>query len=355
MKGKRWNAQVLAKQKQLEELYLEDCQIKEFNFDTENCHIGKLEIHHLKFLNDSAFEKFSEFMKIQESVTELKFVIHEEYRLKDRHYAGFLTHLLNSETLKKVTIDCQYNNEIISILSSLKVCNPAVDTLIIMKLPTFRVDFKFLPKFFPCVTDLKIIWKLRKSDLFHRDSFWAEELDLQPINSIKQIKKLEIEYLSKQMLSHLDLKQLQEFRVETSKNFVVRAWNNNELETVNLNWRTFVNNHSQLEVLHVPYCSISVEQLQIALENLPLLKSLEVRVSGYNYGFATDIAQLSDEEFVARYEKEQAERAAQLIGENYDRLENLQLYFVYFVSETAEKTIMLNYLESQYPGVKFWK
>jgi hypothetical protein len=352
--GEYWDAEVLGKQKQLEELYLQECGIKDFKFDPENCHIKKLEIHYLNFLNDSAFEKFSDFMKIQESVTELKIGIYEEYRLKNHNHARLLEHLLSLKTLNKVTIDCKHNNEIISILSSLKVCNPAVDTLIIMKLPRNRTDLKSLPNLFPSVTDLKINWKFPENNFYRQESFWALRLDLQPINSMKQIRKFEIEYLSKEMLAQLDLNQLQEFRKGTSNetSFVARARNNNELETVNLKWRTFIDRHNQLEILVLPYCHISVEQLQIALENLPLLKNLRLRVGGYNYGFATDIAQLSDKEFVTRYEKEQAERAAQLIAENYDRLENLHLNFV---SETTEKSIMSDYLKSQYPSAKLYK
>jgi hypothetical protein len=70
---------LLGKQKHLEELSLCACKINEFKlFDPENCHIEKLTIDYLEFLNERAFEKFSEFVKIQESVTESKLSIHED-------------------------------------------------------------------------------------------------------------------------------------------------------------------------------------------------------------------------------------------------------------------------------------
>ncbi len=63
---------MLGKQKQLEELSLRSCQIEDFKFDPENCHIKKLEICRVGFQNESAFEKFSDFLKIQKSVAELE-------------------------------------------------------------------------------------------------------------------------------------------------------------------------------------------------------------------------------------------------------------------------------------------
>ncbi len=151
--GEYWDAEVLGKQKQLEELSLIGCKIEDFNFDPENCHIEKLEIRLLEFPNGSAFENFSEFMKIQESVTELELLFSGQ-QLKDLNYVGILEHLFNLKSLKKLTIDYRHV-KITSILPKLKVCNPSVDTLIIMK-PLSGADLKPISKFFPNVTDLKI-------------------------------------------------------------------------------------------------------------------------------------------------------------------------------------------------------
>jgi hypothetical protein len=345
-----WNAEVLGKQKQLEELSLIGCDIKDFKYDSENCHIEKLEIRFLELSNGSAFEKFSEFMKIQESVTELELLFSGQ-QLKDHDYAGVLTHLLGLKTLKKVTIDYR-QAEITSILLRLKVCNPSVDTLIIKKPPS-DTNLKSISKFFPNVTDLKVTWKDHENDFINWNFFEIFEMDLQPINSMKQIRKFEIDYVSEVMISRIELNQLQEFRVSRCTNFVGFVRNITHLEFVNLNWKAFIDQNSQLEYLRMPMCFIGVEQLQIALENLPSLKSLEVRLSGCNFGFATDFAKLSDEEFKEQYKKEQAERAAQLIGENYDRLEHLKLDLCWDTSEL--ETIMSNYLKKRYPGVKLWK
>jgi hypothetical protein len=64
-------AELLGKQKSLEELSIKNCNLTEFKFESENCRIKKLEIEYIGFLNDPAFEKFQEFLLIQKSVTEL--------------------------------------------------------------------------------------------------------------------------------------------------------------------------------------------------------------------------------------------------------------------------------------------
>ncbi len=87
---------------------------------------------------------------------------------------------------------------------------------------------------------------------------------------------------------------------------MIQASNQNGLETVNLKWEIFISNHSQLKILHM-LANFGVEQLQIALENLPFLESLEGILSGCNFGFSEDFAKLSDDEFKEQYKKEQAE------------------------------------------------
>jgi hypothetical protein len=88
---------------------------------------------------------------------------------------------------------------------------------------------------------------------------------------------------------------------------------------------------------------LSVEQFVITLENLPLLKSLEFTVYGCDF-----IHRLDEDYSSEEYKKDQAEEAAQLIGENYDRLEHLKLDFE---DEDIRATIF-NYLEEHYPDVK---
>jgi hypothetical protein len=51
------------------------------------------------------------------------------------------------------------------------------------------------------------------------------------------------------------------------------------------------------------------------------------------------------------YKKDQTEKAAQLIGENYDRLEHLKLDF----KGDLISTLILNCLKENYPGVKLSK
>jgi hypothetical protein len=215
-----------------------------------------------------------------------------------------------------------------------------------MKPTSGTVELKTLSKLFPNVTDLKITWDCAEDESVKFSCCLDFKEDLQPINSMKQIRKLEMDYMNEEKLAQLDLKQLQELHVT---GWVNDVWNNSDLEF----WSTFISNHSQLSVLHRPYCSLNVEKLQITLENLPLLKSLELGVKDFNFGFLTDRTKFSDEKFLAQYKKEQVERAAQLIGENYDRFDHLKLYFP--EESCGIETDMLDHLKKYYPGVNLTK
>ncbi len=109
---------------------------------------------------------------------------------KYKNYTELLIDMLGLKTLKKVTIDCEFEEDTLRVLSNLKVCNPAVDTLVLVK-PLLDADLKIFPKFFPNVTDLEITW-FSNSDEDHVgwDFFdYSFEMDLSPINSMKQIRK----------------------------------------------------------------------------------------------------------------------------------------------------------------------
>jgi hypothetical protein len=84
------------------------------------------------------------------------------------------------------------------------------------------------------------------------------------------------------------------------------------------------------------------------LETLPLLKSLELTVYGCDFvGFNDEDPEIPAEE----YKKVEAEKAAKLIGENYDRLQHLKLDF----DDADIRTCVLYYLEEHYPGLKLNK
>jgi hypothetical protein len=218
--------------------------------------------------------------------------------------------------------------------------------------PLTGADFKTLSKFFPTVIDLKITWNYDDDDYIVSEFFIGFEMNLQPIKSMKKIRKFKVDYMDVDMLARLELSQLQELRVSRFSDFVIQALNSIELMTVNLMGRTFAQNHSQLKILHIPICRISVEQLQITLEYLRLLESLEVTIQGFNYGFLPYFSLHSDNEFMNRYKKERAEKAAHLIADNYTRLEHLKLDFANGADHI--KTVMTNYLKN-YPGVNLIK
>jgi hypothetical protein len=339
--NQRWTAELLGKQKGLEELSLQHCLIKDVKVDPENCHIEKLDIG-LDFLNESAFKMFSELMKIQKSVNELKlFIEHEE--LMNNNYTENFTHLLSLKSLKKFTFDSDFDDRVIEDFSRLKVCNLAVDTLILIN-PSERSDLTSLSKFFPNVTDLEITW-IDFYDYQHYPVF----LELEPINSMKKIRKIEMNYMVEFALADLDLKELREFYAKEKLTMDYALNEGDYPYFCSENWRRFTNNNSQLEVLHMlPKCRLSVEQLVITLETLPLLKSLELTVYGCDFvGFNDEDPEIPAEE----YKKVEAEKAAKLIGENYDRLQHLKLDF----DDADIRTCVLYYLEEHYPGLKLNK
>jgi hypothetical protein len=332
-----WDAAILDKQTCLEELSLEQFKISIFEFDPKNCHIKKLEIRGLSFLNQSAFKKFADFMELQESVVELELHIGNE--LKAHDYAGILVHLLSLKSLKKLTVGCQYGNEIFTVFSKIDVCNPTVENLII-KNTSSGADLKSLPKCFPNVSDLKITWDNYNVQAFQSRRF---SVDLKPINSMKQIRKLEIDFMSQEMLVELELKEMREFRISKQGLF----WH---LDS----WKTFIKNHSKLELLHMPRCESSLQHLLVTLEGLPLLKSLESIVSGFIFVLFSprnNMPKGAIEEYMVKCRKEQTEKAAKLIGENYHRFEHLNLDF----QLTEVNRIVLEFLENYYPGVKLHK
>jgi hypothetical protein len=344
--------EILEKQKHLEELSLIYCKIDDLKFDPENCHIKTLKV---RALSNEILKNLSNFLKVQKSVTDFEFGIYEEVQSIAFNYTELLMHLLGLKSLKKVLFSCELKQETLQALYSLKVCNPAVDTLTIVQ-PPREADLKMLPKLFPNVADLEITWFSE----FDENGFYWEffdhrfTLDLQSINSMKQIRKFEIDYMTEEMFDQLKLDQLQELHITEESDFCREVWDQDLLQMVNWNWRTFISNHSQLKILHIPECNLNVEQLQFALENLPLLKSLEVTVKGENYErFPDKLEELFNNKFVARYKKKQALKMAQLIGENYDRLKHLELNFANYYYDV--EAIIQGYLGKHFPAVKFNK
>jgi hypothetical protein len=324
-----WDAEILAKQTRLEELILDGFKINVFEFDPENCHIRKLEVRKLAFLNQLSFKKFSDFMKIQESVAELELSIGDG-ELKNHDYAGILTHLLSLKSLKKLAINCHDSNEIFTVFSKFNLCNPVVDTLIIQNLAS-GANLKWLPKFFPSVTDLKITWPDSDFLKFFDTQFLA---DLKPINSMK-IRKLEIDFLTEQMLVDLDLKQMQELIIKSGLLSPLKA---------------FFTKHCQLKTFHITVVVLRIGYLPFILETLPLLKSLELELFGYTDACSTEITPQG--ELQVRREKELSEKAARLIGENYARFEHLKLNFG---PASRLERIILDFLGKHYPGVTLRK
>jgi hypothetical protein len=189
-----------------------------------------------------------------------------------------------------------------------------------LKLPSFQ-------KLFPNVTNLKITWRITCGEYDHdKDFFYAFLVDLRPMNSMKQIRKFEMDYMNDTMIGQLDLKQLREFHMsQWVFDFGLGdeyRFDDDQMDRM-ANWLSFIRSSPQLEVLNVPNWDLSIEHLQIALENLPLLKCLNFKVVGYSFGLIGDRPDIT--EYLPQYKLEQAEKTARLIGENYDRFGNLRL------------------------------
>jgi hypothetical protein len=125
--GVCWAPELLEKQISLQELSVRNCQIKDFQYDPENCRIKKVSFRHVGISNPSAIEKICDFLKIQESLTDFEFRIYE-WLLKNP--AGLLVHLLSLKTLKKLTIGFHYQEDTYKTFSNLSA--------------NFAPDFKFI-------------------------------------------------------------------------------------------------------------------------------------------------------------------------------------------------------------------
>jgi hypothetical protein len=90
-----------------------------------------------------------------------------------------------------------------------------------------------------------------------------------------------------------------------------------------------------------------MELLQIALEKLRFLKSLRVRMNGCNYSLVKYQPSYNIEENDEIYIKEQAEKTAKLIGENYERFE----HFLLALGPRCWK--VLSHREKYYPKVEY--
>jgi hypothetical protein len=218
-----------------------------------------------------------------------------------------------------------------------------------------ETDLRKLPIFFPNVTDLEICWFYDSGDY---NNFTA---DITPINSMKKLRKFETDYMNEEMLTQLELKEMQEFNMsfgvisfpdysDLLDDSFDEALPNEILETRSASWRTFVNNNCQLEVLDLDNVSIPLELLQITLENFSLLKSLRVNVNGCNYSSANYQPEFDIEEYKEIYVKEQAEKTANLIGENYDRFEHFLLKL-----EEDDGEHIISHLKKNYPNVRIEK
>jgi hypothetical protein len=179
-------------------------------------------------------------------------------------------------------------------------------------------------------------------------------MDLKPINSMEKVVEFEMDYLAVGMIGELELKQLRVLRI--TEDFGVVEFEEIDREEFGMDplahWRIFINSNRQLEVVDMPDCKVSIEYLRILLENLPLLRSLRLKVDHFNYGFlvAADHPGSSKEENLVRYENEQAEIAAQLIAEKYDSLNELMLEVWWIAGQQ-----MTEYLKQYHPKVRVSK
>ncbi len=338
-------AEILAKQRNLAYLATINLKTTVLHYHPSNRHIKTLAIHDLVFPIQSDFQEFCNFMKNQKCVEDLNFTICEDELKNNNDYSEILTHLLSLQTLKKLQIECV--NQIFTPAFKINIYNPALETLIIVNtIPPTETNFKKLPHFFPNVTNLEIFW-FYDSELF--DNF---SVDLTPINSMSKIRKFETDYMSEEMLTQLELKEMREFSGVISypdySDILEESFDeplpNDNLESRSASWEIFTNNNCQLEVLYLSY--IPMELLQIALESLPLLKSLRACVDGCNYSSAQFQPECTFEEYKEAYVPEQAKKTAKLIGKHYDRFEHLVLKLL------QDGNHIINHLKKYHPYVK---
>ncbi len=229
-------------------------------------------------------------------------------------------------------IDCIYGSEIVEIIKNIgaNVLKLELRKLVTIGHQVFRIAE--LPINFPNISELIIYF-----DYASIRNNGNPSIDLSPIKSIKKLSKFHTNYMNNEMFIQLDLKKLREFEMSEIEvaPFIEYSgfWNDDSnelvpietLESRSTSWKIFNNKNCLLETLEIPDVSLNLELFQITLETLTLLKSLRVRVGGYNYSSA-DYPEYTYEGYLDYYKKEQAKKTAKMIGENYDRFEYLQIY-----------------------------
>jgi hypothetical protein len=116
---------LLFRQSNLRSLELIEVKIDGFEWNELNL-LEKLTLQNVTFPQKEAFEKFNEFMKTLEKVSELELDIRDDQRDNKNNYNEILKHLFNLNSLSKLTLFCE---NIGSLISGLQIQNPAVENL----------------------------------------------------------------------------------------------------------------------------------------------------------------------------------------------------------------------------------
>jgi hypothetical protein len=195
------------------------------------------------------------------------------------------------------------------------------------------MNLQKLPQFFPNVTNLKIYWDY---DSIDDNLSFTEEMFAQL--GLKKMLKFHVNSNGTNLFPDYTHSTFMDDNLE-------EVLPNEILESRSASWRAFVNNNCQLQVLNMSGTCIPMELLQIALESLPLLKNLRVRVDGCNYSLANYQPEYTFDEYDEIYIEQQAEKTANLIGDNYDRFEELVLKL------ENEGGHVVEHLQNNYPNV----
>jgi hypothetical protein len=326
--------EILNRQTALRSLTLEDYCLKNFEFSSGNCKIKELNLKVFDIPQEADLQQFTEFMKIQKSVSNFQFSFYI-YKIDDS--IEILLHILSLKSLRELT--CGPQKEVLAKLEAAKLCNPALEKIEIDYDPEcYPPDFKTYATLFPNIESLKLIFDVEvpnENDPMASPNVNSSlrDVDLSSISFLKNLKKLHLNYYNETILGQISLKNLREI-VGDSHHVPEDSfpfYDSSDDEDGGFlgpedHWRIFISENSTLESLELFNYWVTFDQLKDTLEGLPLLKKFK-----FNVNLTTE---------------DEVEKSLKLIGKYYAGFESMRIHL-------NKGSTAGDYVKEHYPQLKF--
>jgi hypothetical protein len=238
------------KQKRLKKLSIGAHEIAQFEFDSECTQIESLELYLTRFRNSTAFQSLSDFMRAQKNIHTVFLDVTLDESEFGNNYKEICKHLLKQKTLKSFTLQSEM---ILDLLRIMECPNTTLEELI---LTIFEEDFDYsqIARLFPNLSSLSL-----------ETISWNRILDVAPdvaaLNSLKNLKSLNLDPANEQMLEQLEIKSLSSIGIHSNSILDKATWNR------------FLRTHNHLKCLSTS--ALTIEHIENILVDLPNLDNLQ--------------------------------------------------------------------------------